>query len=35
MKTGVVEFSQRLINEVNPYFDVGIEVVVPVLNVWT
>jgi hypothetical protein len=31
-ETGVVEFSQRLINEVNPYFDVGIEVVVPVFK---
>lgn len=31
-ETGVVEFSQRLINEVNPFFDVGIEVVAPLFK---
>lgn len=31
-ETGVVEFSQRLINEINPFFDIGIEVVVPLFK---
>lgn len=31
-ETAVVEFSQRLMNEINPYFDLGFEVLIPVFN---
>jgi len=31
-ESAIAEFSQRLINEINPFFDIGIEVVIPVFS---